>query len=359
MRARFTGLLGGVAACLMACMAWAAPPTLAPDEGDVTVENFKFGSGETLSALKLHYLTLGKPVRDAAGRITNAVLLLHGTTGSARNFLQPGLAEGLFGAGQPIDLATTYAILPDGIGAGLSSKPSDGLHARFPHYGYRDQVLAQMAVLDRLGVGHLRLVLGTSMGGMQAWLWGETYPDAMDALVAIASTPAAITGRNMMWREMIREAIVDDPDWKGGDYDKAAPPKAWIRTAAPLFALMTGNAERLQTLGPTRQAMIDAVQALEKTAGTLDASDYLYTFESSFDYDPAAKLGTIAKPMLAINFEDDLLNPPALLGLPVRPGFEHVMLPGGAGSFGHQTLTHSAAWGPAVTAFLAHLPVSQ
>ena len=238
---RVIAAAGCVVAAWLGLSALATADT-APAGGTVTLADFAFADGETLPALKLHYLTLGTPTRDAAGHVTNAVLLLHGTTGSATQFTERGFSDALYGPGQPLDATRFFLVIPDGIGAGASSKPSDGLHARFPRYGYRDQVRAAHDMLERIGVTHLKLVLGTSMGGMQAWLWGETYPRASDALVAVASTPAPISGRNMMWRQMISEAIRQDPDWRGGDYPGDAPPRAWARTVMPLFTIMTGNA---------------------------------------------------------------------------------------------------------------------
>ena len=345
------------AACLAA--AWTSGPAAAdgaPGSGIVTLPNFAFADGETLPALRLHYLTLGTPTRDAAGHVTNAVLLLHGTTGSADQFLQRGFSDALYGPGQPLDTTKLFLVIPDGIGAGASSKPSDGLHTRFPRYGYRDQVRAQHDLLAAIGVSHLKLVLGTSMGGMQTWLWGETYPEASDALVAVASTPAAISGRNMMWRQMVSEAIRADPDWHGGDYAKEAPPHDWTRSVMPLFAVMTGNADQLQKEAPTRAKAISLVDDAAARGAKADASDYLYTFESSADYDPAPNLGRITKPMLAINFADDLINPPDLLNLPKASNVTAAMLPGGPDSYGHQTLAHAARWAPPLNAFLNGLP---
>jgi homoserine O-acetyltransferase len=196
-----------------------------PKDGFVDLNDFVFGDGENLASLKLHYLTLGTPRRDASGAIANGVLLLHGTAGSAADFAQATFFDALYGAGEPLDLSRYFLVIPDAIGGGDSSKPSDGLHSHFPHYGYKDQVRAQHLLLERIGVKHLKLVLGTSMGGMQTWLWGEMFPNDMDCLVAIASTPAAISGRNMIWRAMISQAIRSDPAWKNGDYSKDSPPK--------------------------------------------------------------------------------------------------------------------------------------
>ena len=356
MLARFAAMLG---LALASIPALAADTPAKPQGGDVTLANFRFDSGETLPALKLHYLTLGTPKRDAAGAIIDAVLLLHGTTGTADAFLQPRFFEALYGPGEPLDLASHYLIIPDGIGAGSSSKPSDGLHARFPRYGYQDQVRSQHATLEQLGVKHLALVLGTSMGGMQTWLWAETYPQGADAFVPIASTPTQISGRNQVWRQMIIQAIRDDPDWKGGDYSKDKPPRDWIRAAMPLFSIMTTNAEVMQKQAPTREAANKLVDALEARAKSRDANDMLYQFESSSDYDPAPRLGAIVKPLLAIDFADDLLNPPELLHMPVSPAITSVVLPAGPKSYGHETLAHPEVWSPVLADFLTRSPPSR
>jgi homoserine O-acetyltransferase len=350
-----TFLVAAVASsCGMATALGAGAP--APSRAMVDLRNYRFADGETIPNLKLSYLTLGTPRRDKDGRITNAVLLLHGTTGTGANFLASSYADSLYGAGQPFDLSRTFLIMPDGIGAGDSSKPSDGLRAHFPRYGYTDQVATQHAVLETIGVKHLKLVLGTSMGGMQAWLWAETYPKDADGFVAIASTPTQISGRNMMWREMISQAIRDDPDWKGGDYAKDKPPRDWIRAAIPLFSIMTGNAEDLQREAPTRAKAVDLVNDLERKAGARDPNDFLYQFESSYDYDPAPRIATITAPMLTINFADDLLNPPELLHLPSASNFTEVLMPAGPQSHGHQTLAHAEHWSPVLRSFLAKVP---
>jgi len=326
-------------------------------ENDLVLHDVTFQNGERMADLKLHYTTLGLPLRDAAGHVLNAVLLLHGTTGTGKNFLAPTLANNLFGPDQPLDTRKYFVVLPDGIGAGGSSKPSDGLHARFPQYGYIDQVELQYRLLgEAFGVTHLRLVLGTSMGGMQTWLWGERHPGFMDALVAIGAMPIAISGRNMLWREMVIRAIRDDPDWRGGEYDPAKPPHLWLETAAPLFALMTSNAERLQQAAPTRGDAIALDNRLVAEGRKWDANDMLYTWESSADYNPAADLEKITAPLLAINFADDLVNP-ASLGVMepamrrLRAG-QYVLIPRGQ-TYGHQTLNYADIWGHYVAAFLA------
>src|SRR5271154_3032164 len=319
-----------------------------PSDAFVELHDFVFDTGETLASLKLHYLTLGTPRRDASGVIANGVLLLHGTAGSAADLAQAAFFDALYGAGEPLDLSRHFLVIPDAIGAGDSSKPSDGLRAHFPHYGYKDQVRAQHLLLEQIGIKHLRLVLGTSMGGMQTWLWGEMFPNDMDCLVAIASTPAAISGRNMIWREMVSQAIRGDPAWQNGNYPKESPPKDWIKAVIPLSAIMTGSAEQLQDQGPTRATAIDLVERLETNGEAYDANDMLYDFESSADYDPAPNLHVINTPMLTINFADDLTNPPQLLRLPTASNYTAVMIPGGPDGYGHMTIAHPAVWAPAL-----------
>lgn len=347
---------------LLALLAWsiqAAPPGPMAREGDYVARHFRFQSGEVLPELRLHYTTLGTPQRDQAGHVTNAVLMLHGTTGTGRNFLAPSFASELFGAGQVLDASRHFIILPDGIGRGGSSKPSDGLHARFPRYGYGDVVAAQhLLVTEGLGVDHLRLVLGTSMGGMQTWMWGERYPDMMDALLPIASQPTQISGRNLLWRRIIVEAIRTDPDWKGGEY--TVPPTRWT-SAVPLFTLMVDSALRLQAQAPTRQDANDLYEKLVANAlKTFDANDYLYWFESSWDYNPESDLGRIKARLLAVNFSDDLINA-SELGVMEKlitqvPHGHFVLVPASGRTMGHQTLAQAAVWKPYLEALLRPWP---
>jgi homoserine O-acetyltransferase/O-succinyltransferase len=283
----------------------------APAEGDYTIRDFKFGSGETLPELKIHYRTLGKIDKDAQGKARNAVLITHGTTGSGGQFLRPEFAGELFGKDQPLDATKYFIVLPDGIGHGKSSKPSDGMHAKFPRYGYIDMVEAQYRLLtDGLGVNRARLVMGTSMGGMHTWLWGELHPEFMDALFAAASLPAQISGRNRGWRRMVIDAIRNDPAWNGGEY-KTQPPS--LRTAAQMLWFMSSNPVLRQKEAPTL-AKADEVldKFVEQIVKTSDANDVLYAIEASRDYDPGPNLEKIRAPLLAINFADDLINPPEL-----------------------------------------------
>src|SRR3984885_8649413 len=276
------------ATLLAAGTAFAQTPNQYPTtEGDYVAHNFKFKSGEVLPDLRLHYTTLGKPERDAQGRVKNAVLILHGTTGSGQQFLSPQFAAVLYGPGQLLDINKYFIILPDGIGHGKSSKPSDGMHAHFPPYDYDDMVAAQhLLVTEGLGVQHLRLIFGTSMGCMQSFVWGETYPDFMDALMPMACLPVQIAGRNRVWRKMVMDGIRTDPEWKGGDY--ATEPTEGLRIALD-FLLIAGIAPLpLQNSVPTRD---DADKCLEKhfhdRMPGLDANDLWYQVNASRNYDPS------------------------------------------------------------------------
>ena len=349
---RLIRVAAAVAALLSAIPALASDPYPGQREGDFTLADFALANGEHLANARFHYTVLGTPKRDAAGAITNGVMLLHGTTGTGRNFLNPSLAGALFGPGQPLDAAKYYIILPDTIGHGGSSKPSDGLKGKFPHYGYLDAVEGEYRLAtEGLGLSHLRLVLGTSMGGMQTWIWGEKHPDFMDALMPIASQPVPIAGRNMLWRQAIVEAIRDDPGWHGGNYTKE--PAGFVH-ALPIFNIMTNNAPFLQQAAPTRAkatALYDRWVA--DYAKTVDADDYLYWFESSYDYDPSAELEKIQAKLCAVNFADDLLNPAELGTMEaamarIKTG-RYVLIPASPATRGHQTLTLAAVWnGPLV-----------
>ena len=283
-----------------------------PVEGDFVVRDFRFSSGETLPALNLHYRTIGTPRKDASGVVRNAVLILHGTGGSGAGFLSQTFGGELFGSGQLLDATRYFIILPDGIGHGKSSKPSDGMHARFPKYTYDDMVRAQHAMLvDGLKVTHLRLVLGTSMGAMHCWVWGEMYPDFADGLVPLASAPTAIAGRNRVMRKMIMDSITQDPAWKSGDYTE--PPRQGLTGAVNLLMMMTSSPLQWHKSGATRDAADkwyeDQIKA--RVAAT-DANDMLYQYNASRDYDPSPGLEKITAAVLAINSADDLINPPEL-----------------------------------------------
>jgi homoserine O-acetyltransferase/O-succinyltransferase len=319
----------------------------APQAGDFVIRDFHFASGETLPELRLHYRTLGTPARDGQGVVRNAVLIMHGTTGEGGNFLRPEFAGQLFGKGQLLDASRYYLILPDGIGHGRSSRPSEGLHARFPHYGYRDMVAADYRLLtEGLKVNHLRLVMGTSMGGMHTWLWGEQYPEFMDALLPLASLPTQISGRNRIWRRAIIDAVRNDPEWKNGEYTSQPP---GLRTAAFMLMFMSSNPVQRQKEMPTREKADAAIdQFIARTLGTMDANNTLYALDASSDYDPGPDLEKIKAPLLAINTADDLINPPELGILEreiarVKHG-KAIVIPLSDQTRGHGTHTLAAVW---------------
>ncbi len=334
----------------MLLVAWLCASLLSaqsPTEGDVLLRNFHFTSGEVLAEMKIHYRTYGTPRRDAAGVVRNAVLILHGTTGSGAQFVRPEFSGSLFGPGQPLDAAAYFIVLPDGIGHGKSGKPSDGLHAKFPRYGYLDMVEAQRRLLvESLGITHLRLVMGTSMGGMHTWLWGQLHPGMMDALMPLACLPTQIAGRNRVWRRTIMDAIRQDPQWRGGDYQ--VQPQA-LRTAAGLLYFMSSNPVLRQEDAPT---LAKADANLDKFVSTYlktgDANDVLYAVEASRDYDPGPGLERIQAPLLAVNTADDLINPPEL-GILEReikrvPKGRALLLPLSPQTRGHGSHTVAALW---------------
>ncbi len=322
----------------------------APQEGDFVVRNFHFRSGESLPELRLHYTTLGKPARDAQGRVTNAVLILHGTGGSGRQFLQPLFAGVLFGPGQLLDATRNFIILPDGVGHGKSSKPSDALRAHFPQYDYGDMVAAHYRlVTEGLGVNHLRLVMGTSMGCMHSWVWGETYPDFMDALMPLACQPVEIAGRNRIWRKMVMDAIRSDPAWNGGDY--AFQPLAALRTALDFLLIAGGAPLVLQDKYPTREAADAYLDDYFRTRlASLDANDFLYQVNASRNYNPSLLLEKITAPVMFVNSADDFINPPEL-GIAEREikkvkNGRFVLFPISEQTHGHGTHTDAAVWKP-------------
>ena len=338
---------------LSVALVQAQPPQ--PSEGSFEIHNFTFASGETLPELRMHYRTYGAPRKDARGVVTNAILVLHGTGGTGAQFVGRTFAGELFGPGQPLDASRYYIILPDDIGHGQSSKPSDGLHTKFPRYAYADMVEAEhRLVTEGLGVNHLRLVMGTSMGGMHTWLWGERYPDMMDALMPLASLPGQISGRNRVWRRVAIDAIRRDPEWKNGEY---ATQPGGLRTAAQMLWLVGSNPILRQESLPT---LADADREIDQYVANYmkaeDANDLLYALESSRDYDPAPGLERISAPLLAINSADDLVNPPEL-GILEReigrvPKGRAVVLPLSDQTAGHGTHTLAAVWKSYLEEFL-------
>jgi homoserine O-acetyltransferase/O-succinyltransferase len=330
---------------LAARAAMAQAPT--PVEADFVIRDFRFASGETLAELRLHYYAVGTPQRDATGKVRNAVLVLHGTGGTGAQFAGANFAGELFGPGQPLDATKYYVVMPDNIGHGKSSKPSDGLRAKFPRYGYEDMIRAQhQLVTAGLAASRLRLVMGTSMGGMHTWLWAQRYPDAMDALMPLASLPDQISGRNRAWRRVAIDAIRTDPSWLDGNY--TTQPRG-LRTVAQMLWLAGSNPVIRQKEAPT---LADADRVLDAYVATYlktgDANDILYAIEASRDYDPSPGLERIAAPLVAINTADDIINPPELGILErgiarVRHG-KAIVLPLSDATVGHGSHTKAVLW---------------
>jgi homoserine O-acetyltransferase len=342
---KITFLMGVCLLALAATTRGADYPT--PAEADFVLRDFQFSNGSVLPELRLHYRTLGTPKRDSKGIVRNAVWIGHGTGGSGAQFIRAEFAGELFGAGQPLDATKFFIVMPDGIGHGKSSKPSDGLKAKFPEYGYTDMVEAQYRLLtEGLKVNHLRLVMGTSMGGMHTWVWGERHPDFMDALLPLASLPGQISGRNRAWRKTLIDAIHNDPAWNGGNY--VTQPQS-LRTAASIIFFMGSNAVLRQEQMPTLAKADEVLDAyLASTLPNLDANDLLYQIGASRDYDPGPALEKIRAPLLAINSADDLINPPELriLEREIRrvPKGRAIVIPLSAETRGHGSHTIAKLW---------------
>jgi homoserine O-acetyltransferase len=328
----------------------ATPPqtsTWPTADGTVLLPNFRFGAGETLPQLKLHYLTLGTPHRNAAGHVDNAVLLLHGTGGNAHSLMNPLFSNVLFPPGAPLDITKYFIILPDDIGHGQSSKPSDGLHAHFPGYDYDDMVRSQRMMLDEMKIDHLRLILGTSMGCMQSFVWGETYPGFMDALAPFACLPVQIAGRNRMMRYMAIQAIKQDPAWMDGEYK--TEPIQGLRTANEMLLVMGSSPLQMQKQAPTRDLAEKYVDNyLARFLAATDANDLIFYTNASRNYDPSPNLEKIATPVLWINSADDYINPPEL-GIAEKqvrrmPNARFILIPISDATRGHGTHTVAAVW---------------
>lgn len=344
---KFSAALAGLAlAFSVAASALAAPP--APATQDWTIRDFRFRSGETLPELRIRYHTLGQPHRNAAGEIDNAVMVLHGTGGSGRQFLQPQFADVLFRPGGLLDPAKYFIILPDNIGHGGSSKPSDGLRAKFPKYDYADMVEAQhRLVTEKLGVRRLRLIMGTSMGCMHGFMWAEQWPDGAKALMPMACQPVEIAGRNRLWRRMAIDAITTDPAYRGGDYE--TQPVQGLRSAVHLLLLAGSAPIQMQASLPTREAA-DAWLAAEvpRRVAAMDANDFVWQVASSRTYDPSKDLEKITAPMTWVNSADDFINPPEL-GIAEAAArrlktTRYVLLPASDRTRGHGSHTWAELW---------------
>lgn len=317
-------------------------------EGDYVIHNFRFADGEVLPTLRLHYTTLGHLEKNAAGMATNAVLIIHGTGGTGHQFLSPIFADPLYGPGEPLDIRDHYIILPDLIGHGKSSKPSDALRAKFPHYGYHDMIRATYDLLTQhLGVNHLRLVMGTSMGGMQSWMWPEMYPTFMDASMPLASEPAQIAGRNRWYRRMVMDSITQAPGYDGGNY-KVEP---HFDGAFYALMIMVSSPKDMRRRMPTEQlADKGFTAAIERYRKREDANDMLYQFAASSDYNPAPELGKIQCYLMAVNSADDQVNPPDIDAMVMEPAIKQVkhgqfiLIPDGPDTHGHGTHTYANVW---------------
>jgi homoserine O-acetyltransferase/O-succinyltransferase len=329
----------------VSCFAQSYPQPIA---GDFVMKDFKFENGESLPELKIHYVTIGQPAKNKDGIVTNAVIINHGTGGSHTQFLSERFAGMLFKKGGVLDEEKFFIVIPDNIGHGDSSKPSNGLHAKFPHYCYHDMINAQYRMLnEKLGVNHLRLVMGTSMGGMHSWLWSEMYPDFMDAVMPLASLPIEISGRNRYFRRMIMDPIKNDPDWQNGEY-KTQPIRG-LTTAVYTLMMMGSAPLQMQKQSPTKDAADKSFDAaVSSQLSRTDANDLLYQVDASRDYNPQPMLETIKAPLLAINSADDAVNPPEL-GIvereikKVKKG-RFILLPITDETRGHGTHTIPAIW---------------
>jgi homoserine O-acetyltransferase/O-succinyltransferase len=325
-------------------------------EGDVVLKDFRFRSGEMLHELRMHYTTLGSPHHDARGQIDNAVMVLHGTGGDGKQFLRPQFADELYGPGQPLDIRRTFIILPDNVGHGKSSKPSDGLKMHFPKYDYDDMVEAQRGMLLAMGVNHLRLIMGTSMGCMHSFVWAEAYPDFAQALMPLACEPIEIAGLNRMWRQLAINGITADPEWKGGNY--AREPLTGLRAAENLLFVAGGAPLYYQAQYPTRvTASAYAEERVASGIKELDANDLIYQLDASRNYNPWPRLETIKAPMTWINSADDFINP-RNLGVPQRalqrmPTVRFRLIPESTETHGHGTHTWAKFWKADLISLLA------
>ena len=351
---KMLSLLSGAAIALLLLPAGRAGAAdyPAPKQGDWVARDFHFHDGKVMPEVRLHYVTIGAPTGEP-------VLILHGSAGSSTSMLTQAFAGELFGPGQPLDASRYYIILPDALGSGKSSRPSDGLHAKFPKYDYGDMVQAQYRlVTEGLGIRHLRLVLGQSMGGMHAWVWGVTYPDAMDALIPMSCQPTEMSGRNWMLRRMLIETIRRDPGWKDGDYTSQPPS---LKMASAFFSLATsGGSRALAAQAPTREKADRLVEQRLAAPIEADANDLIYSYLAADDYNPAPQLERIQAPLLAINSSDDERNPPELVVLEreikrVKNG-RYYLIPGSEETRGHGTLGNAKFWMPQLEQLLQTAP---
>ncbi len=331
-----------------------ASETLTPIQADAIYPNYRLRDGETIDKLRLHYATLGSPHRNAAGEVDNAVLVLHWTGNSGASLLTLEYVQSLYGAHQPLDASRYYLIIPDNLGHGQSSKPSDGLETHFPHYGYTDIVdLQHKLVTETLGIKRLHAILGMSMGGMNAWQWAEAYPDAVEGVMPLVSLPVRVSGRNLLWRRLVIDDIRNDPDWQRGDYSK---PSRGYQEGYALGFMMIEGVSHLQAIIPNKTAAEAYIARVAKAHEHADPNDLLYSLESSEDYDPEPELSKIKTKVFALNFSDDEFNPDVLQILQTRikavKYARYVVQQGSASSHGHLTMAHPALWATHVREFM-------
>jgi homoserine O-acetyltransferase len=347
----------GLIAALAVQAAAPQPKAWPTREADVILKDFRFGDGERLPELRMHYTTLGEPHRNASGRIDNAVMVLHGTGGDGNQFLRPQFADELYGPGEPLDIRKYWVILPDNIGHGKSSKPSDGLRMKFPKYDYADMVEAQHRMLtEGLGITQMRLIMGTSMGCMMSFMWGEMYPSFSSALMPLACEPIEIAGLNRGWRQLLIDGIEKDPAWDSGNYAKE--PEQGLRTAASILVIAGGAPLYLQKTYPTRDAAAAAAeQGVERELSDMDANDTIYQFDASRNYNPWPGLEKISAPLTWINSADDFINP---RNLPVpqqavkrMKNARFRLIPESSETHGHGTHTWAKFWKKDLSELLA------
>ena len=336
---------------------WDQKVNPAAAQADAWFDNYKFRDGETLTRLKIHYSTLGKPHRSIKGEIDNAVLVLHWTGADSRALLSPTYTKVLFDANRPLDAHRYYLIFPDSVGHGQSSKPSDGLKMKFPNYDYNDVVdLQHKLVTETLGIEHLHAILGMSMGGMNAWQWAEAYPDMLDGVMPVVSLPIPVSGRNLLWRRMVIDAIRSDPAWKNGDYTET--PRGWI-VGYNILRMMIDSASALQHEVSDSAAADKFLDGNRVTAEHVDANDILYSLESSFSYNPEPELAKIKTKLFALNFSDDEFNPDRMQVLetivPKLDDGRYVVQAGTPSSPGHFTMTRPDLWAQHVAEFVRWL----
>jgi homoserine O-acetyltransferase/O-succinyltransferase len=334
-----------------------APPgngSLAPIQADAIYDKYRLRDGETVERLRLHYATLGSPHRNAKGEIDNAVMVVHWTGNSGASLLTPEYIKSLFAEGAPLDARRFYLVFPDNFGHGQSTKPSDGLRTKFPHYGYNDLVdLQHRLITETLGIKRLHAILGMSMGGMNAWQWAEAYPDEVEAIMPVVSLPVPISGRNLLWRRMAIAEIRNDPDWQRGDYTK---PPLGFKQAYLLLRMMIDGVPHLQAAIPDTKAAESYMAAITKQNAQSDPNDLLFSLESSQDYDPEPDLAKIKAKVYALNFSDDEFNPDVLQILQTRMKLvkdgQYVIQQGTPETYGHLTMAHPALWAEHVRDFM-------